>query len=173
MAIAIVFGESNSKMQGFSRGTLFACHPLAVRRWYIASVAAKEQSMATADDRLAELKTRMSEQTIGMRDLSSQILALGEQLSAQIRGVDERLSQQMWAFDDKLSRRMDRLDGKIDDVRKELSGRIDVLDQKLDRRVDTLDAKIDRVMAFQVAMLLALVGGMITVAFKSYLTGSA
>lgn len=101
--------------------------------------------MATTEERLADLDTRMNEQTIGMRDLSGQILTLGQQLSAQIKEVDE-----------KLSKRMDRIEGRIDG-----------LDQKLDRRVDTLDAKVDRVMAFQAAMLLALVGGMITVAFRS------
>jgi uncharacterized coiled-coil protein SlyX len=87
--------------------------------------------MASSEQRLIDLEVRMSEQRLEVRDLSNQITALGE-----------------------------RLGDKIDGVRSELSGRIGSLDQKLDRRVDTLDQKVDRVMAFQVAMLLAIVGAL-------------
>jgi len=49
-----------------------------------------------------------------------------------------------------------------------VSGRFNTLDQKLDRRVDALDQKVDRVMAFQMAMLLAIVGTLITAVLKHW-----
>ena len=85
--------------------------------------------MATTDERLADLETKVADHTPGMSDVMG---------------------------------------------RKELSGRIDALDQTLDRRVDTLDQKVERfreelssrltwVAGVQMAMLVAMVGGMMSI----------
>jgi uncharacterized coiled-coil protein SlyX/tetrahydromethanopterin S-methyltransferase subunit G len=144
--------------------------------------------MATTDERLGDLETRMNEQARGIGVLSTQISALGERLGGamdrltqETRGIGLRLDRFEGRFDgfegrfdrfegrmDRFEGRMDKLDKKLDDVHTDLSGRIGILDQKLDRRVDTLDAKVDRAMAFQVATLLALVGGMMTALLRSW-----
>ena len=81
-------------------------------------------------------------------------------MSEQIKALDTRVSE--------LSTRVGGTDQKVEELRKDLSGRIGTLDQKLDRRVDALDQKVDRVMAFQMAMLLGIVGTLITAVLKHW-----
>jgi len=102
--------------------------------------------MASGEHRLIDLEMKMDEQRLEMRDLSNQMTALGERLGDKLDGI--RLE---------LSGRIDRLDQRLDG-----------LDQKLDRRVDTLDSKVDRVMAFQVALLLAIVSALAAVVFRHW-----
>ena len=78
----------------------------------------------------------------------------------QIKALDTRVSD--------LSNRVGGTEQKLEDFRKDVSGRFNTLDQKLDRRVDALDQKVDRVMAFQMAMLLAIVGTLITAVLKHW-----
>ena len=84
----------------------------------------------------------------------------GHQSVGQIKALDIRVSD--------LSNRVGGTEQKLEDFRKDVSGRFNTLDQKLDRRVDALDQKVDRVMAFQMAMLLAIVGTLITAVLKHW-----
>jgi tetrahydromethanopterin S-methyltransferase subunit G len=120
--------------------------------------------MASVHERLEALETRMNEQSHGTSELAKRIDALGETLGGRIDALGEKLSHRI----DALDHRIDALGHRIDALGDRLDGRIDTLDRKLDRRVDALDQKVDRVMAFQVAMLFALVGGLVTAVLRHW-----
>ena len=138
----------------------------ALGRWYIAPEAPRECDVSTIDERVADLETRVEKQAYGMGDLAVRIDALGERLG-RVETLCERLDH-----------RIDGLDRKIESLGTRLDGRIDALDQKLDRRLDALDYKVDRfreelsnritwVAGTQVATLIAIVGVLLSVLFKS------
>ncbi len=82
----------------------------------------------------------------------------------RLADLENRMADQTIGMSD-LSLKIDRLWDKFDQ-------RMDKLDEKFDHRMDrlegTLDAKVDRAMAFQLATLLALVGGMMTALLRSW-----
>ena len=106
--------------------------------------------MASTEERLAKLESRMNEQTLGTGNLSIQITSLGEKLGQQFEELRTEFRSD------------------LKELRNDLSDRINTVDQKLDRRVDALDPKVDRVMAFQMAMLLGIVGTLITAVLKHW-----
>ena len=106
------------------------------------------------EERVAYLEGRVGK----VDDLGPRIDAVDGKLDRAV----ETLSSRIEALDRKLSGRIEGLDQKIDHVRVELSARIEALDAKFDHMNDRMGVQFRWLVGIQIAVLLAVVGALLS-----------